>query len=167
MEEEIIEFPRSPKRSKTSKRDTIIDCEALYKAVDLVNKDNSEPHKRSPVRSKTLRRCSILRSDGKIKTFILDENEDQSDDDKPKIIQPRRTVLSAKIVMNFGMPGIPEAQSPNVIRSLHYMTQAGVDDEGFFKTNQDCYFVNENLFGIKNFGIYGVLDGHGKRVVYF
>jgi serine/threonine protein phosphatase PrpC len=48
-----------------------------------------------------------------------------------------------------------------VISNLAYKSQAGVNDEGMIKINQDSYVMAEGLFGLENYNIYGVLDGHG------
>jgi hypothetical protein len=49
-----------------------------------------------------------------------------------------------------------------VIANMAYKTQAGINDEGMTKTNQDSTVVAEKLFGLENYNIFGVLDGHGK-----
>jgi hypothetical protein len=48
-----------------------------------------------------------------------------------------------------------------VISCMNYKSQAGTNDNGTTKINQDSHVIIENVFGFDNFNIYGVLDGHG------
>jgi serine/threonine protein phosphatase PrpC len=52
-----------------------------------------------------------------------------------------------------------------IISNLAYRTQAGMNGEGITKINQDSHVVSENIFGLENFNIYGVLDGHGNKIL--
>ena len=47
------------------------------------------------------------------------------------------------------------------IKGYNAITQAGNDKNFFRKINQDYYFIEMNINKIKNFNIFGVLDGHG------
>jgi hypothetical protein len=49
-----------------------------------------------------------------------------------------------------------------IISNLYYRSQAGTNDSGITKTNQDSHVVAENVLGFENYNIFGVLDGHGK-----
>jgi hypothetical protein len=51
-----------------------------------------------------------------------------------------------------------------IITGLYYKSQAGTNDSGVTKTNQDSHVVIENIFGLENYNIFGVLDGHGNRI---
>ena len=47
------------------------------------------------------------------------------------------------------------------IKGFDVITQAGIDKNHFRKINQDNYIISSNINNIKNFNIFGVLDGHG------
>ena len=47
------------------------------------------------------------------------------------------------------------------IKSFHCFTHEGKTEDGLPKTNQDSYISLQNVNNIKNFNIFGVLDGHG------
>ena len=47
------------------------------------------------------------------------------------------------------------------IKSFDVITQAGRDKNFFRKINQDNYIISTNINKMKNFNIFGVLDGHG------
>ena len=47
------------------------------------------------------------------------------------------------------------------IKAYDVMTQAGIDKNNSKKINQDNYIISTNINKIKNFNIFGVLDGHG------
>ena len=51
-----------------------------------------------------------------------------------------------------------------IISSVAFKTQAGTNDYGFTKINQDSYIICENLLNNENYNIFGVLDGHGKKI---
>ena len=53
-------------------------------------------------------------------------------------------------------------ESKKIISSISYKTQAGTNDYGFTKINQDSYIICENVLNNENYNIFGVLDGHGK-----
>lgn len=50
-----------------------------------------------------------------------------------------------------------------LIKSISYKSQAGKSDNGLTKTNQDNYFILSKIFGIEEYHICGVLDGHGNN----
>jgi hypothetical protein len=50
-----------------------------------------------------------------------------------------------------------------IISNIFYKSQAGTNDDGNSKINQDSHVISENIFGIENYNIYGVLDGHGMH----
>jgi serine/threonine protein phosphatase PrpC len=49
-----------------------------------------------------------------------------------------------------------------IISTIAHKTQAGTNDYGFTKTNQDSYIICENVLNNQNYNIFGVLDGHGN-----
>ena len=49
------------------------------------------------------------------------------------------------------------------IKSHYADSQSGKNEKGQKKTNQDTYIYIEKINGIKNFDIFGVLDGHGTE----
>ena len=48
-------------------------------------------------------------------------------------------------------------------KSHYSYSKAGTDELGRSKTNQDIYLVLTNINGVKEFNIFGVLDGHGRE----
>ena len=48
-------------------------------------------------------------------------------------------------------------------KSHYSLSKAGRDESGNSKTNQDAYFVLTCINGVKEFNIFGVLDGHGPE----
>ena len=48
-----------------------------------------------------------------------------------------------------------------IIRAYNAVTHPGKDKNFFSKINQDYYVIKTNINGIKNFNLFGVLDGHG------
>ena len=52
-------------------------------------------------------------------------------------------------------------ESKNIIKGYNAVTQAGTDKNFYRKINQDFYVIETNINGIKNFNLFGVLDGHG------
>ena len=57
---------------------------------------------------------------------------------------------------------ITEAKEVNkIIKGYNAETQAGNDKNFYKKINQDFYVIETNINGIKNFNLFGVLDGHG------
>jgi len=49
------------------------------------------------------------------------------------------------------------------LKNYGILTLPGKDTSGLQKTNQDSYTFFSNINGLKNFSIFGVLDGHGKE----
>lgn len=42
-------------------------------------------------------------------------------------------------------------------------TKAGTNVNGYMKTNQDSYLSKHKIFGLSNFSLFGVFDGHGMN----
>ena len=49
------------------------------------------------------------------------------------------------------------------IKNHCVLSKAGRDEFGHLKINQDTYLFIKEINGIKNFDIFGVLDGHGPE----
>ena len=47
------------------------------------------------------------------------------------------------------------------IKKLAFYSKEGMAEEGFIKINQNSFFVLQNLYGIKDFNIFSVIDDHG------
>ena len=56
---------------------------------------------------------------------------------------------------------ILKEQNKYNIKSHYVLSKAGLDEDGRLKINQDSYLFIKEINGIKNFNIFGVLDGHG------
>ena len=53
-------------------------------------------------------------------------------------------------------------ESIHSIKSQFVLTKQGKDEFGHVKINQDSYILLKELNGLKDFNIFGVLDGHGS-----
>ena len=51
--------------------------------------------------------------------------------------------------------------SKEKIKAYDVITQAGINKNQYKKINQDYYIISTNINKIKNYNIFGVLDGHG------
>lgn len=49
------------------------------------------------------------------------------------------------------------------VNNSYAMSLAGKNKEKMTKVNQDTYFVYENIFGLSDYSIYGIMDGHGAN----
>jgi len=49
------------------------------------------------------------------------------------------------------------------ITTIIAATQAGKDESGKIKENQDSYAFIENVLDLENCNVYGVMDGHGTN----
>ena len=50
------------------------------------------------------------------------------------------------------------------IKKISFKSQAGKNESGMIKTNQDSYLIMDNILNNDEFKIFGVLDGHGKKI---
>jgi serine/threonine protein phosphatase PrpC len=50
-----------------------------------------------------------------------------------------------------------------IIKNHYILSKAGKDDSGSMKINQDSYLFLPKVNGLKDFNIFGVLDGHGPE----
>ena len=53
------------------------------------------------------------------------------------------------------------SSAEELVKGYKYKSQAGKAEGNIPKTNQDNYLINYEINGIKNFNMFGVLDGHG------
>ena len=61
---------------------------------------------------------------------------------------------------------IPEDMKVNAspegrVKNVGSLSQAGKGEDGFTKVNQDSFLVLQNEYGLKDFNIFSVMDGHG------
>ena len=61
---------------------------------------------------------------------------------------------------------IPEDMKVNAlpegrVKNVGSQSQAGKGEDGFTKVNQDSFLVLQNEYGLKDFNIFSVMDGHG------
>ena len=61
---------------------------------------------------------------------------------------------------------IPDDMKVNAIaegrvKNVGSLSQAGKGEDGFTKVNQDSFLVLQNEYGLKDFNIFSVMDGHG------
>ena len=47
------------------------------------------------------------------------------------------------------------------VKNIASQSQAGKNEDGFTKVNQDSFFVLQNEYNLKDFNIFCVMDGHG------
>ena len=47
------------------------------------------------------------------------------------------------------------------VKNVGSQSQAGKGEDGFTKVNQDSFLVLQNEYGLKDFNIFSVMDGHG------
>jgi hypothetical protein len=50
------------------------------------------------------------------------------------------------------------------IKKISFKSQAGKNESGMMKTNQDSYLIMDNILNNEEFKIFGVLDGHGRKI---
>ena len=65
--------------------------------------------------------------------------------------------------MSQSTPMMPRSLKSGFLKNYGILTLPGKDTSGLQKTNQDSYTFFSNINGLKNFSIFGVLDGHGKE----
>ena len=54
-----------------------------------------------------------------------------------------------------------ESNSNSILKDFGFLSAAGSEEGGPKKINQDSYISKTNINGLKDFNIFGVLDGHG------
>lgn len=50
------------------------------------------------------------------------------------------------------------------VKKFGYKSQPGKNDNGLSKVNQDNFLIMENILNNDEFKIFGVFDGHGKKI---
>ena len=68
----------------------------------------------------------------------------------------RQNSLNGKEVKN-------ESDAEEKIKNYSILSQAGLDDNGKIKTNQDSYLEINKLYNINDANIFGIFDGHGPN----
>ncbi len=84
---------------------------------------------------------------------------------KLNIIQVNKLTTSSDRLNEIVHPKLVEEIKIDVpkgkITNVCFRSQAGKNEMGQIKTNQDNYVVLERIFDMDSFNIFGVLDGHG------
>ena len=57
----------------------------------------------------------------------------------------------------------PITSNKKHVSKYAFKSQAGKNENGYTKTNQDNYLIMENILNSQEFKIFGVLDGHGIK----
>ena len=78
--------------------------------------------------------------------------EDQKDDKKK-----HHHGSTHNISVDFKVNALPEGR----VKNVGSQSQAGKGEDGFTKVNQDSFLVLQNEYGLKDFNIFSVMDGHG------
>ena len=71
-------------------------------------------------------------------------------------------ILKSVKIDNKDKNNILKDESIHSIKSQFVLTKQGKDEFGHVKINQDSYILLKELNGLKDFNIFGVLDGHGS-----
>ena len=101
--------------------------------------------------SKKIKEIKISPEKKYVKEIGNESNKKLNKDEKQKKI---------KIKIKFHNESF-EKNDKERIKAYDVITQAGKDRNNFRKINQDNYIISTNINKIKNFNIFGVLDGHG------
>ena len=78
--------------------------------------------------------------------------EDQKDDKKHQHRGSTHTIPE-----DMKVNALPEGR----VKIVGSLSQAGKGEDGFTKVNQDSFLVLQNEYGLKDFNIFSVMDGHG------
>ena len=111
---------------------------------DPIKKRISSPNQHHKRRSNQLRTNKILE---KQMSLANPSEKDLKDKEETE----RKKILASDIKIEQGQ------------NSIYAGTHAGTDETGNIKENQDSYCFIENIFGLKNCNVYGVMDGHGTN----
>ena len=101
----------------------------------------------SPERKRTVKVTYKLQKSGKIK----ENNDSDHKKQNPVKQSPPKQLLKDETILI------------NSFKSHYALSKPGKDEIGNTKTNQDTYIVLTSINGIKDFNIFGVLDGHGPE----
>ena len=78
--------------------------------------------------------------------------DDQKDDKKHQHRGSTHTIPE-----DMKVNALPEGR----VKNVGSLSQAGKGEDGFTKVNQDSFLVLQNEYGLKDFNIFSVMDGHG------
>ena len=79
--------------------------------------------------------------------------KEEQKDDKKKHHHGSTHIITVDIKVN----ALPEGR----VKNVGSQSQAGKGEDGFTKVNQDSFLVLQNEYGLKDFNIFSVMDGHG------
>lgn len=141
--------------------------EVKSRAVD------STPKKQQKEKKPLRRQLTVVSADVKEtndkKLFHKSELEDQGgiiqfNEAEPEKILQLISMLNKGSISKVDSTNTTQSQFKNYksIKSNFARSQAGKDDSGSFKTNQDSYMTMNKIFKLENYSIYGVFDGHGQ-----
>ncbi len=105
------------------------------------------------------------------------DKESISSDNKRKISSKGRVVKNSNFDTFSSNEGSPKVGAPkksdkhvrpkkfnkNIRKSYFFKSQAGKNESGLTKINQDSYVSITNVLNMSDFNIFGVLDGHGNN----
>lgn len=83
----------------------------------------------------------LSNNSNKINSFIINNNEQNPSTNNYSFIPPKKKNL----------------------KKFSFKSQAGKNENGLTKMNQDNFLIMENILNNEEFKIYGVFDGHGKK----
>ena len=116
-------------------------------SVDQGKKRISSPNQHHKRRTHALRTNKISISDKRLELINAQETDSKEVEDKSI-----KKILSSDIKLEQGK------------NTIYYAgTHPGSDESGTIKENQDSFSFIENVFGLDNCNIYGVMDGHGTN----
>ena len=149
-------------------------CELPYIRQYKVSSCKNLPHPQStygivkkPI-AETFRKKSVLnhivKIDNKPKaTFPIQSNEKK---EKITLVPKRRQRMNSEYIYETydkkDSDGFTLGVKAKKTNSFAY-SQKGVKEDSYSRENQDSYVCIDNIFKLKDFGIYGVMDGHGTN----
>ena len=84
------------------------------------------------------------------------KKKDDQKEDKDKKEHHHRSSTHT-IPEDMKVNSLPEGR----VKNVGSQSQAGKGEDGFTKVNQDSFLVLQNEYGLKDFNIFSVMDGHG------
>ena len=109
--------------------------------------------------------------DGDFKINLIkadDEEEDEKDSKSPSKNKKKsgKGKDDKKEHHRSSVQIVPEDMKVNAlpngrVKNVASLSQAGKDEDGFTKVNQDSFLVLQNEYNLKDFNIFSVMDGHG------
>ena len=151
-------------------------CELPYIRQNKVSSCKNLPHPQSsygivkdkkPI-AETFRKKSVLNHIVKMDTKPKATFPIQANDKKEKItlVPKRRQRMKSEYIYESydkkDSDGLTLGVKAKKSRSFAY-SQKGVKEDSNSRENQDSYVCIDNIFELKDFGIYGVMDGHGTN----